>query len=391
MTRWSKRRPRPTLSGKTGIPVGILAGVLLAFAPVSVGPAAPQGVSITGSTSGGLQLSKSGSGSFRLGLTGGLRGQVTSSTRAYTASANGALGFTMNGSGDLDVNGTAGATFSTAFKRTRLRAGLTYALQPITFEEVAEDLSLFNAEGTRTRFGLFFAGDHDINALTVAGLELRYSHTDFDPVTADQVPSDDFKLSGNLRHNLNPRTDLTASGTLGWYQSENLIRTESFSADLRAGIDHEISSLTRVNGGFGLSFVNTDETVGTLRKSTWSTALLVDAGVSHDYADGTINLSLSQGVSPNAAGEQQISTGLRGSISYDLNQNTSLGFSAGFSRQEKLGGGSAVETVLSLSPSLSVDLADDLSATASYSLQSGDGTINHRVNVGLSRAFEIRN
>lgn len=362
-------------------------GALSVAQPIT---ASAQGVTITGTTNAGVQLTKTGDSSLGFGLNGGFNGSITSQTRAYTARLSGGVGFTLNRS-DFDPRINLNASFAgDPSKRTRASIGASFAHQPIDFELVDTDLSLISQSGTRTTSGLNASLSHELDARTLATLSASYSHVDFDPVTVETVPSDNYRLNGSLRYELNRRTTLTANGGIGWFTSENLISTESFSVNGRVGLNHELDSLTTVNASAGLSFVNTEETVGSLRVADWSTALLFDAGISRAYSDGTMTLSLSQEVAPTAAGELAVNTGLNASLSYDLNRTTSLGLNVGIARQGDVGGGNS-SSVINIAPSYSMELAEGLDATARYNLQFGEDSTNHRLSLGISREIQSSN
>ena len=209
---------------------------------------------------------------------------------------------------------------------------------------------------------------------------------DFDPVNLEQVPSDSYDASFRLNYAANTRTSIFTNFGLGWFTSENAITTESFSASATIGGTHVINRTMRANGSVGLSFINTEEEVGGLRSASWSTALLFDGGITQDYANGTMRLGFSQRVSPTAGGELALNTSVNAGMSYDLNRNTQLNLSGSIGRQSGIDGGDA-STVVSVSPSLSLEVAEGLGATAGYTLRTTGGSTSHRFNLGVNRSF----
>lgn len=354
-------------------------------------PVGGQDLSVSGTASGGIRITKSGSGSPGLGLTSRLSVRALSETPTTAVDGTAAIGFSLN-RGDTDTSLSAGIGARTEFKRTRLSTRLSFSRVPTNFAELdfsGDTLDLINLEGTRTRTSLSFNGDHDLDSRTVARAALSYTRTDYEPVNADQVPSDNYTLSAGVTHDLNRRTRLIADTRFGWFTSESAADTESFSASASAGLRHELDSRTTVNGSLGLSFVNTEETAIGVRTSTWNTAILLDAGISHAYSDGTVSLGLSQKVGPGTDGAMEVNVALNGSISYDINAREQILVNGRLSRLSNVDGGGS-ETVLTLAPSYKIEIADGLDARAAYTLQNADGDTSHRLSLDVSKTFEGR-
>jgi len=119
-----------------------------------------------------------------------------------------------------------------------------------------QEMSVTTDEGERQRFSVFGGITHELTALTTVSGNLRYTNTDFDPVTVDQVPSDDYRLSGRVNHALDNRSSIFAEAGAGWFTSDTDIEIESLSADGRIGGQQQVNQNTSISGSAGASFIN---------------------------------------------------------------------------------------------------------------------------------------
>jgi len=112
-----------------------LGGALLATSVLAF-PGYAQNVTVTGSTSGGLQF-----GSGDLGATAGVNVSARSATPTLSLTATGSANFVLD-TDDTDASLSGTLSLNQTRKRTRMNAGVSYALTPFSFEEVTDDVSV---------------------------------------------------------------------------------------------------------------------------------------------------------------------------------------------------------------------------------------------------------
>lgn len=359
-------------------------GVLVILASTTLMPlsTSAQSFSLNGTTTAGLQL---GSGSS--GLSGSIAAEARRATPTFTLQGNGSLGLSV-ADNDTDVSFFGQLRATQRLKRGRLNAGATYQISPFSFDQFAEDLSFIGAEeGERTRFTLFAGVGRDLDARTQISANVSYARTDFDPVSVEFVPSDSYDAGLRLNRTLDNTTTGFAELGIGWFTSENEIKTESLSASGQIGARRQVDANQAVDVGLGLSFINTEEEVGSLRVAEWSTAFLFNAGLQQDYADGTLSLRLNQEVSPAASGELAVNTTVNAGLTYVVNRMSSLALDGSIGRQSILNSNEDPTTVFQVSPSYGLEITDGVSATARYTLRSVDDNTTHRFNFGFARTF----
>ena len=359
---------------------GYLVGLATVAGAALANPSFAQVADVTGSVTGGLQF---GTGSFA--MTAGVNGTARSQTQTSSVVASGRANFVL-GQDDTDTSLSGQIRATRLLPDGSLFIGASYARTPSTFEELSEDFTLVNVEGTRFRTSLFTGASFQHTPVLRSGLNLSYTNTDFDPVNDEQVPSDSYDASLRLDYTVDNRSALFVSGGLGWFTSENNVATESFSVNAEVGGTQAVDATTQINGSVGVSFINPEEVVGGLSTTEWQTALLFNGELTREYVDSTLSIGLNQQVSPGRGGELEVGTSLRGQLSFDVNRRASAGLSASVGRSSTLGQDDG-ETQVAITPSYSYEFAEGLAATASYTLRSTDSSTSHRFGIGLSRSF----
>lgn len=319
-------------------------------------------------------------------LTAGITGQILSRNALSSVSAAGSASFVLNDT-DVDMSSSVRLTATRQLKRGSLSAGFALSHAPVTFETVQDDLTLAYAEGARTLYQLFGGVSTELRATTGASLNFGYTHTAFDPVTAKQVPSDRYTASLRVTETLNPT--LSVYGNLGasWYEAENAVNTQSLGLNASVGASYEINRRSSISGGLGASFNQITQSAGGATLEKWSTGLTAELDYKRDYTDGAMSLGFSQSVMPDAAGNIDLASTLRGGLTMAINADSNLGLSGSYSRRQPIEGGAST-SLITFSPSYTIALGRDFKASASYALrkaQNADAT--HRFNLGVSRNF----
>ncbi len=296
----------------------------------------------------------------------------------------------------FDTDGTAEFTrptfnlnYTQISKRTRFSGGLSYSRGPTAFSEELPDLTVLAFDTTRTVIGANAELSQDLDSTTTANLRFGYTDTDFNPVLGSLAPTRHFMMSGGFNRQINATTSGAVDLSLGYLLGDNATESKSFSAELGVSGTREINNTASLDANLGVSFINTSEIQGFLRIDEWSTSLTFGAGLTRGLPDGSLGLSVSQDVIPASDGTFALSSIVNGSWSQAVNNRSSVQIAASLSRQASLGSG-VTETYLILSPSYSIQLTPDISASAGLTLQrDNDGDVSQALSLTLARPFSF--
>lgn len=316
--------------------------------------------------------------SSRTGVNFALTSETPRSRISLSSGAT--LGYTDAGGFEF-TRPQANLSYSNSTSTDTFSAGLSFARNPIEYDEEQPDLSILTLNGTQTRIRGNIGYSRVINRTLSGNVGLSFQSLDFDPTSPALVPSTNTALTGGLSYALNRNTSVSANARVGYFNSDSGV--ESLTYSLSGGVEHDVNSTTSVNGGLGVSLVDTNGA------GNPDLNLVFDAGISHDLPDGSARLSLSQDVSPSASGDLILDTALRARYGHDINSTSSLGLTAAFNRQENTGTGN-VDTFVSVTPSYTVDLTEDISARAAYTYRQDDnGNTSQIISVRVSKAFDF--
>lgn len=278
-------------------------------------------------------------------------------------------------------------------RRSSITASANLDFQPITFTE-DENLGQVDTErtGLRRTVGASLGGNYELTPRSVASLTGSYRDLSYSEDSDDFVASRTTSLTGSLNYEAADDLGIVASLGARWIDSDEGVRSKSFTLDGSVRATYEASSRLSLNAGVGFTRAETEEDdtviLGLItRTTTNSTSFLVNAGLSYGLPDGTLRAGLSQSVSPSAT-SGELTRFTSGSLGYthELNRTTNLGLDLQLSNQESLTTDSAT-TQFSISPFVTWDILDDVQARLGYSLRRRDSQTFHRLNLFISRTF----
>ena len=357
------------------------------------GIAGAQGVRLSGTLSQSFDLNNnqnlSGGGTTLDSRTGfGLTLSSQTPTSRISASTGAALRFNSNGNASLS-RPQLSLRFGHDTKPVKYSGGLSFSRREASVDVTQPDLSILSYSGDETRINANLGASTQLNARTSFSVRANGSFVDYDPVSAGLFPTTDLKLTGNLSYQLSPTTTLGLVSSVGYFNADNASDTTSVSFDLSGRATYQLDQITSINGGLGLAFIETTDTVLGVQSSSFAVSVLFNGGVSRQLPDGSVGLSISQGIAPSSSGSLVLDTKMTGSYSKTVNQLVSVGVDATVGRQENVGGG-RVRTFVGISPRYSRQLTRDITANANYYFQRDNtGATSNGISVSIGRKFDF--
>lgn len=222
-------------------------------------------------------------------------------------------------------------SYSTENRSTAFDAALSYSVQdvdgieeiidPITGEiiDLIEDGG--QLESTQVTAGLVTGQDARFGTDTQVSLTDRtYSGTS-DPGLTDL---ESWRIGTTLRFDVDPRVTLTANGNLRETQRDNVEATESRTTSLGLGGEFLIDPLWTASASLSYSIFETEEGIGAARILTENDRTGFSLGVTRQFRDGSLGLSLARDAS-----EKGVQDSISLSRSRELHNGGTLSWSLG--------------------------------------------------------------
>jgi hypothetical protein len=200
-------------------------------------------------------------------------------------------------------------------------------------------------------------------------------------------PSSTIGASAGVTQSLDSRTDGSISVTGRRFMSDDEDEGDRNSFTLSVGASRQFSQ--RVNTGVDLGVTGVDDDDG------------IDVGFvggirgRYRFSDATVSAGLRQAVEQNDDGVVESVTAANTGVDYRVNERSSLGLSAGYSRSEPFSDASSGSTdTLTLGARYSINLTSDWGMTFSYGLRAKsddreDTDVSHRFLLRISRNFDF--
>jgi hypothetical protein len=200
-------------------------------------------------------------------------------------------------------------------------------------------------------------------------------------------PSTTVGASAGVSRTLDSRTSGSVSVTARRFMSEDEDQGDSNSVSLSVGASRQLSP--RLNGRVSLGVTGVDDDDG------FDTGFTGGVSGQYRFGDATVTAGLRQSVDQNDDGVVESITAANAGVSYRVNERSSLGFSAGYSRSEPFAADNATSTdALTLGARYGFRLTANWATSLSYGLRAesdngDDADVSHRFSVSFSRNFDF--
>jgi hypothetical protein len=225
-------------------------------------------------------------------------------TQSFQLSSAGRLLFDRSTQGFEFEQPSLGLTYATENRSTAVDAALSFRVQdvdgidevidPITGEisDLIEDDG--QLESLSVSAGLVTGRDGPFGTDTQLSLTSRTYTDTSDPNLADL---ESWQIGTTLRFDVDPRVTLTANGSLRQTEEENPESTESRTTTLGLGGQFLIDPLWSGSASLRYSIFETEEGIGAARSLTETERLGFSLGVTRDFRDGSLGLTLARDAS----------------------------------------------------------------------------------------------
>ena len=229
-----------------------------------------------------------------------------------------------------------------------------------------------------------------------------------------QFPYVDLASTAGWQHTVSPTTNLNSFVSFDWFSQDNPAQSQRLFWKLMTGLDSKLSSRLTFTGHVGIGFVNSYQT-GNQQSNSSSLAIisspeataigstpffqpqvgtgssiLADAALSYQLLKTTkVVLTAAQAVVPTTFGQLQKSDVVGINIAHDINQWSSLSFSAQFSfipasqGSSLFGGQTGSSEFFSASVGYSYQLAREWRSNLSYTYR------ERKDNTGIARSSTV--
>ena len=270
-------------------------------------------------------------------------------------------------------------------KLTDYTLAASFVRQDATTSEFDES-GLTNIDGDRLTYSANASVNHQVNRSNNLIFSTNVTTVDFTETTPSLTPYFDANARLAWKHMMTRRTDATVSGSLGYYNADNLEDTESWIFRSNVDVAHRWTKRLTVTGGLGANFVRTSRTTGSEDNSGFSG----NVGLNYRRKQTTIRLNLSHSLDPSSTGELENRTSASIGFIRKITRRSTFAVDASFGMQRSFDSSDNSRETLSISPLYTYMPARNWQTSLGYTYRYSHDTESaqsHKVFMSVSRSF----
>ena len=280
---------------------------------------------------------------------------------------------------DLQYLPSATLAFRKFGKRTNYDLVASFARTGATSNDLLKGI-VSTHEGDQLTYTLAANLTHKINPRDSLDWTNAATKVDFTIPSDLLVPYADFTSTGTWRHQISPLINAGLSLGVESYSPKSVLQSSVMLVRSRANLDARLTKRLSVNGSIGIVLSAPAQSAPTLGP-------IFNVGAAYKFKTTSVSLTAGLDLSPQHDGKLQNQFSSMLSMSHQVNDLLSAGFSAGYSAQALAD--QPHSSVLTIRPSLQYRLARDWTSELSYQfIQSLDAETSARSNaVTLSVSY----
>jgi len=317
---------------------------------------------------------------------------IAAKARTYSLELNGRVGIRKyagpGATSDLDgVDPYISLGFTKGSKLTDYTLSTSFRRQDATAAEF-DDTGVTNVNGDRLTFHTNAGVVHQVDRLNSLIFSADATIVDFTEDAASLTPYFDANMSLGWKRMIAPRTHATIKGSVGYYNADDAVDTESWIFGASFGLNHRVNRRLTVSGGVGVNHVRTERMTGDENNTGISGNLNVDYKRKHT----TVYFSLSQAFEPGSEGEIENRTRAQVGVSHKINSKSAVSMNASYGISDPVGGNSDTRQSVSLSPLFTYMPAPHWETSLGYTfryIDDDETAHSHKVFFSVSRDFTL--
>ena len=259
------------------------------------------------------------------------------------------------------MNGGANSKISTSARDTDYSLSAHFSEAPAQSTQLT-DLGIVNSNILQLNYGVMADVAHRANQLDTFDANIKADRSDFSQTSPGVTPSSSLQGAGTWTRRLTRLIDGRVKGSVLYYRLEGNSQTEQLIYNIAVGGKARISKRLTIDAEIGPTLVQ-QLGPGSM------TSVDVSGNVTLTYQpfrDVNFDLTLSQDVSPDNLGALNNVQSVAASVRYQVNDYASLSLLASFNNSAGTGKTSTSSKYVTVSPSLSYQLARNWNAVLSY-------------------------
>ena len=169
---------------------------------------------------------------------------------------------------------------------------------------------------------------HQLNDLNALGWSVSGTSVTFTDEDEGLSPYNDISMSESWVRSISPTAQMTAALGTQWYQSDNVVDTESLVQRATLQLDRQLTSRMKIMGraGGGVAYTDQDYWLGLDRIETSDTSgLFIGAAeLAYELKNTVLAASASHDFAPSSLGEMQERTSVGVSIDHKINERSGI-------------------------------------------------------------------